>query len=174
LNHRDGGDGFNGIKGELHPNYGKPAWNRGVPMSDDQKSLISLARTGKPIHSVDQKLKWSEERSGPGNPMYGKRGEDHPAFGYKMSDEGKTFRSVRFSGEGNPMYGKIPWNKGLSGDETISGERHGMSKLSELDVRSIRSRYDSGESPSRICTEYGVTVSTICKIGKRQTWKNIE
>jgi len=42
------------------------------------------------------------------------RGENHPFYGYKWTDEQKKEISERQKGVGNSMYGKNPWNKGLS------------------------------------------------------------
>ncbi len=174
LNLSAGGDGFNGVRGKDHPNYGRIGWNRGIPMSDEQKKHLSLLKTGVSVHSDQQKEIWSEVRSGVGNPMFGLYGEAHPAYGYSVTGEEKIRRSIRLSGELNPMFGKPSWNKGLSGDKVMSGENHGMSKLKTDEVKEIRCRYDNGDRPVDISKDFGVTTSTVCKIGKRQTWKHIK
>ena len=57
-----------------------------------------------------QKKKISEALSGAGNPMYGKFGTDHPAYGNKLTDETKKLMSETKLGSKNPMYGKLPHN----------------------------------------------------------------
>jgi len=56
------------------------------------------------------KKKNSEALSGSGNPMYGKFGIDHPAYGNKLTSETKKLISYSKLGLKNPMYGKIPKN----------------------------------------------------------------
>ena len=57
-----------------------------------------------------QKKKISEALSGAGNPMYGKFGIDHPAYGNKLTDETKKLMAETKRGPKNPMYGKLPHN----------------------------------------------------------------
>lgn len=57
-----------------------------------------------------QKKKISEALSGAGNPMYGKFGIDHPAYGNKLTDETKKLMAETKLGPKNPMYGKLPHN----------------------------------------------------------------
>jgi hypothetical protein len=56
------------------------------------------------------KKKNSDALSGTGNPMYGKFGTDHPAYGNKLTDETKKLMSETKLGPRNPMYGKLPHN----------------------------------------------------------------
>lgn len=56
------------------------------------------------------KKKNSEALSGAGNPMYGKSGDQHPAFGYKHSEEMLKHLSESKIGSKNPMFGKTPVN----------------------------------------------------------------
>ena len=56
------------------------------------------------------KKKISEALSGVGNPMYGKYGNQHPAFGNKHTDEMVKHLSETKLGSKNPMYGKLPHN----------------------------------------------------------------
>lgn len=72
------------ISGENHWNYGKPAWNKGIPLSDEQKEKIRKALTGRHLqestkeklrsktHTDEWKAKMSEKMSGKNNPFYGK------------------------------------------------------------------------------------------------------
>ena len=56
------------------------------------------------------KKKNSEALSGSGNPMYGKFGIDHPAYGNKLTDETKKLMAETKLGPKNPMYGKLAHN----------------------------------------------------------------
>jgi hypothetical protein len=52
----------------------------------------------------------SNALSGMNNPMYGKFGSSHPAYGYKHPDKDLLLLSVSKQGSKNPMFGKIPAN----------------------------------------------------------------
>ncbi len=58
----------------------------------------------------------------------------------------------------------------LDHDVRAWGERHGMHKLNEADVRSIRA---SEESSYSLASRYGVTSSTIRSIRRRASWRHI-
>jgi hypothetical protein len=48
----------------------------------------------------------SKNSSGKNNSMYGLKGDKHPAFGYKHTEEHKNYIKSLVSGKNNPMYGK--------------------------------------------------------------------
>lgn len=52
------------------------------------------------------------------------------------------------------------------------GSRHGMAKLSESDVRRIRSCYIAGVTQSALAEEYKVHVQTIHRIIARKRWRH--
>lgn len=52
-------------------------------------------------------------------------------------------------------------------------ERHAMAKLTESDVREIRSLYLK-ERTSALASRYGVNVTCIGKIGRLETWRSVE
>lgn len=55
-----------------------------------------------------------------------------------------------------------------------AGERHGMSILSEEDVRSIRARFDAGESAAAIAVDWTmVDRRNVWAICKRKTWRHV-
>lgn len=55
------------------------------------------------------------------------------------------------------------------------GEGRHCAKLTEADVRAIRTRYTTGGIlQSQLADEYGVTVDTVSMIIRRLTWKHIE
>lgn len=56
------------------------------------------------------KKKNSKALSGEGNPMFGKLGKHHPAFGNKHTEEMLKHLSLSKQGSKNPMYGKLPHN----------------------------------------------------------------
>jgi ribosome-binding protein aMBF1 (putative translation factor) len=54
------------------------------------------------------------------------------------------------------------------------GEKHGRSKLTETDVREIRTRYaNGGISQQQLALEYGVSQKLINLIIHRENWKHI-
>lgn len=59
------------------------------------------------------------------------RGENHPNYGRKMSDESRKKCSESKLGDKNPFYGKKPWNYGLTKDTSESIKRGGK-KVSKL------------------------------------------
>ena len=68
-----GGEGFS--TGENHPNYGKPAYNRGIPMSNEQKKKLSENH-------------W--DCSGTKHPMYGKRHSKESIEKMRQSHKGSN------------------------------------------------------------------------------------
>jgi hypothetical protein len=56
------------------------------------------------------KKKVSKALSGAGNPMYGKFGIDHPAYGNKLTDETKKLMAETKLGSKNPNFGKATAN----------------------------------------------------------------
>lgn len=55
-------------------------------------------------------------------------------------------------------------------DRHSRGERHGMSKLTEAQVREIRSKRKTGKSLSALAQEFGVRKSNISFVINRRTW----
>jgi hypothetical protein len=53
------------------------------------------------------------------------------------------------------------------------GEAQHQAKLTEGAVLAIRARRATGERPSVLAREYGVTAATICDITKRRSWKHL-
>jgi organic radical activating enzyme len=57
--------------------------------------------------------------------------------------------------------------------ENVRGERVGISKLTEADVRQIRIALASGDSKARIARNFGVDEKTIREIAKGNIWKHV-
>ena len=53
------------------------------------------------------------------------------------------------------------------------GERNTQVKLTEADIKEIRERRDNGEKLVPIAAEFGVAVSTVSKIARRDLWKHV-
>lgn len=60
----------------------------------------------------------------------------------------------------------------VSRNRSSKGERHGLSKLTDEDVKDIRSRYKLGNG-NALAKEYGVSNPTIYYIIHRQTWTHV-
>ncbi len=58
-----------------------------------------------------------------------------------------------------------------AGQQSYSGERNGRSKLTENQVKEIRTRLKIGDSGSSIARQYGVHQSTISLIKSSKNWK---
>lgn len=55
------------------------------------------------------------------------------------------------------------------------GERNGMARLNESDVREIRRLYDEGKGSAEIAKNYpGITPEAIGMAARRKTWRHIE
>ncbi len=92
--------------------------------------------------------------SGINNPMFGKCGNNHPKFGYNMSDD----------------------NRKLIADlrKKRTGEKASNVKLTGNDVLNIRSKYQPFKySTTKLAKEYNVTQGTIMNIIKNRGWKHI-
>lgn len=50
------------------------------------------------------------------------------------------------------------------------GEAHGMSTLTEMDVREIRRRCAAGESQRQVAADCGISQSNVCLITKGKAW----
>jgi DNA invertase Pin-like site-specific DNA recombinase len=58
-------------------------------------------------------------------------------------------------------------------DRVPRGERHGRSKLTETNVREIRTLRAGGRSMRSLAREFGVTRQSIQAIIRRKTWKHV-
>lgn len=64
-------------------------------------------------------------------------------------------------------------NKGRRPRIDTSGEKHGKAKLTEDDVRTIRTMYANGARQVDLARKFGVSQSAIYHIVHRCNWKNI-
>lgn len=55
----------------------------------------------------------------------------------------------------------------------MCGEKSGHAKLTEYDVRSIRSLYASGKGTTHIARQFKISLPTVCDIAFRRTWRHI-
>lgn len=65
---------------------------------------------------------------------------------------------------------KDMWSKGRARPKSNIGAKHGMSKVTEELVLSIRSSKESGVE---LAQRLGITPTTVCDIRKRRTWKHL-
>ena len=90
----------------MHPNYGKPSYNKGIPMSNEQKKKISNSKKGHtppnkgiPM-SNEQKKKLSENH-------WDCSGAKHPMFGKRHSKESIEKMRQSHKGSNNPFSKKV-------------------------------------------------------------------
>lgn len=79
-------------------------WN----ISHHMKDLRKIKLKSTTYHTLKKQYieVLSKKNSGKNNPMYGLTGEKHPAFGYKHTEEHKSYIKSLLSGTNNPFYGK--------------------------------------------------------------------
>lgn len=63
--------------------------------------------------------------------------------------------------------------KGREGVHVSYGERNGLSKLTETQVREVRRLWDRGEKARAISNATGIPVNNVYFIGRRETWKHL-
>ncbi len=63
------------------------------------------------------------------------------------------------------------WTKGRAKPGVSRGENHGMSKMTEVAVRDIRTSQEAG---TVLAKRHGVSATTVCDIRKRRIWKHID
>ena len=117
------------LKGENHPMYGKPAWNRGNPWPEETCQKISNALKGKKLgtRSEEHCQKLSDALKGEKNPMYGRTGEKSPNYGKPCTEETRQKLSDALKGEKNPNYGKpLPEETRQKLSDALSGEKNPM------------------------------------------------
>jgi hypothetical protein len=83
-----GGEGFS--SGKLHPMFG-------IPKSEEHKIKLSKANIGKKVLE-ETKEKISLQFTGSKNPCFGLKGEKHPAYGHKKSEQSKKRISEKNKG----------------------------------------------------------------------------
>lgn len=96
---------------------GRVAYNRGQPMSEEQKLKISISRKGKMLGNTFG-FKKGQEPWNKGKPHLA--GEANPFFGKTHSQEVRAKISEKLRGnprtKGSFKTGHVPWNKGLAKD----------------------------------------------------------
>jgi hypothetical protein len=84
----------------------------------------------------------------------------HPANMQAMVESGRVATGDRNARSRHP-------------ERTARGERVPLAKLTAEQVATIRQRRSSGEKEIAIAREYGLNVSTIGRIMRRETWKHV-
>lgn len=80
-----------------------------------------------------------------------------------LADMARKGRST--SGDRNPSR--------LYPERRAKGEGHGMAKLTADDVREIRRRTESGEQAPKLSLAFGVAISQIRRIVRRERWRHV-
>lgn len=127
------------MMGDGNPNYGKPAHNKGKPLTDEQKKKLSAAKKGK----------YTGEQS----PLYGK---PSPNKGKHLSEETKKKQSEAAkeswteerrknqSGENNPMFGRSHTKE--SCEKMSSAQKNTWTEKRRLEQSEISKKRNSGET----------------------------
>jgi hypothetical protein len=125
-NKTNGGDGTSG----------HAPWNKGKTGIYSEETLQKMKKT------------LSEKMSGENNPMYGKMGEQHPAYGYKHTKESLKMFSDRQKGEKNHMYGRCGEKNHMYGKKHTEEAKKKMSErqLGEKNHMYGKKSWNSGKS----------------------------
>jgi hypothetical protein len=67
------------------------------------------------------------------------------------------------------MYAK---GRDYRGPKTTIGEKHGMAKLTEEEVRTLRS-YPKGTSPTLLADKFGISLTHVWQVRSRKVWRHI-
>lgn len=97
----------------------------------------------------------SRNSSGKNNPMYGKFGKDHPAYGHKHTEEFKKNLSLLKEGKPNP---------------SSIGEKNSKAKLKKGHILYIRNSKLTGVE---LAKKFNVGTSVISAIRNRKIWRHI-
>lgn len=54
-----------------------------------------------------------------------------------------------------------------------NGEKHYAAKITEENVKQIRLRRSMGEKIKNIANDFGISISSVCDLDKRRTWKHV-
>ena len=141
----------------------------GVVWTPEQREAARIRNTGRPglhrfgpeapfyggHHTVEQRAKWSKERTGSitgeKNPNFGKFGAEHPAFGRILSPETKQRLAEQKRGELNPRFGKKDSAETLA---KKSAAQKGVPKPSS--VRSAHTRHHTNKGVKKAECKYCV------------------
>lgn len=80
--------------------------NKGKIITDESRKRMSESSKGKKA-SEETKKKLSILNSGENNPMFGKKGSDHPKTGKEVSASTREKNRIASSGKNNAMFGKV-------------------------------------------------------------------
>ena len=120
---------------------------------------------GRRIVSKETRKRMSESSKGEKNPMYGK----------KMSEESRKKMSEAHKGHKFSIAHKIKIGKAHKGLPGARGERHGLARLTEKQVKEIRQKYVPYQITARMLAgKYGVSVSNIHSILYNMAWKHVD
>lgn len=162
-------------------------FSRWIRKHDERNICFSILEVCTPEDIDDSEIRWilylRSQGQAQGNLLAG---------GSQPRGHKRPEHSARMTGAGNPMYGvdraEIMAHarsfQGAASEETRRkmgesrrGSKNGRAKLTEDDVKEIRSRY-SGKWPygskTRIAKEFGVSVQMIGDIVNRKNWKHVE
>ena len=95
--------------------------HKGKIVSKETRKKQSEAKKGKYTGEHNPNYGNGDKIRGENNPMFGKKGKEHPKFGFKHTEEFRQNQSKRMTGENNPMFGihnsrelSPNWNGGSS------------------------------------------------------------
>ena len=127
--------------------------NSGIKVSKETRKKISNSLMGKK-HSLESIQKMSEAHMG------------HVGWnkGVPRSLETRQKLSKALIGRKRPPFSEEHKRK-------FRGEKHGQAKLIEKEALEIRRRVDEGELQKTISEDFGVSLSCVCHIKARRTWK---
>ncbi len=146
---------------------GRPPWNKGIKMSDEQKKKLSIAHTGKKL-SIEHCCKLSKANKGNKNALGHKQSAEtlqkkyealkgnKNALGHKPSKEANQKRSEALKGNKNALGHKPSKESNRKRSEALKGERnHNFGKPKSAETcrkisESLKGNIPHNKSPYRI------------------------
>jgi len=124
------------LVGAKNPNYGKPAWNKGIPHTEKSKQKMSEAHKG--------------SCTGENNSNYGNRGDKNPLFGVKAEKHfnwrgGAKASNARHTAK-RRQFGFIPLNTSFENSEAHHLTHNSVVYIPKALHRSIYHALNSGQN----------------------------
>jgi hypothetical protein len=153
----------------IRPDLG-PCWPWRGTIEKDGYGVITIAKKQVRVH----RLSWEIHYGPLGESLALHHCDNRPCVRPVHLFRGTNLDNIRDrDGKGRQAFGER--NARYTHPETTArGERSGMAKLTEFEVRSIRVEHARGESYATLGRRYGVSGVLIREVVKRRIWRHVD